>query len=496
MKNKRHGVLFTALTLVLGLALLTTTLAAPRLRLVGQPMAQMEYSVAAQQAQQPQSTAAESEAPQEQTPAAAAPVASAGEQEQPRGLQSPAYIELRAPAPTKDPGDQDLFAEVWEHDKDASNVPGDFSGPKTAWSTPSILLDVFSSMTVPSGLTRDPSLKPNDIVIPGSEGSYRFTIENQEAFGCEYEIALAKGIEATEADLIPLVFNLRRYGVPQGTFTSLSTLKALPVTGNLNAGERHEYVLDWKWPFEVDTAGDIVDTALGERVQSAADEDNTSLPTTTPYFQLQMNVTLWAEDQEITIKLDPDGGIVSPTEVTYLRGESYSYRNLPIPTRDGYKFLGWSETPNGAIVDPDRVIPPKGGTLYAVWEVSDDPGFEIPPWVWLLPPVIAAPLIPIIGAISLLPGAAILLGGLGLIGLIDWDCCWLCLRPCDECTCNGKCHNPKCPVDAEDNPVKPPVQPPKTGDSYAAAWSALALLALSGAAAVVLAKKRREEDAS
>jgi len=206
---------------------------------------------------------------------------------------------------------------------------------------------------------------------------------------------------------------------------------------------------------------------------------------------------------KITVTFNPNGvdASVYPVTKEYEIGDPIGPLNfLPIPTRPGYEFDGWyyDEACTQPVLPTDIVT--GNITVYAKWLKLDE--LVIPPWVWLLPPVLAAPLIPIIGAISLvpiLPVLPVLLGGIGLLGLGGIgciDCCWLCLRPCDECICEGKCHNPCCrsELDDSDDAKKPPVLPPKTGDSSAVMWSALTLLALSGGMAVILKRKRREED--
>jgi len=129
--------------------------------------------------------------------------------------------------------------------------------------------------------------------------------------------------------------------------------------------------------------------------------------------------------------------------------------------------------------------------VYAVWtkvDPPDDDDCEIPPWVWI--PAIA---IPAVGGLALLSGIPIVLGALGLggLGLLGLTC-WLCHRPCDDCTCEGKCSNPDCECAKPD--IGDAVVPPKTGDSNTLAVGALAMLALTSGVALILARKRREKE--
>lgn len=209
-----------------------------------------------------------------------------------------------------------------------------------------------------------------------------------------------------------------------------------------------------------------------------------------------------AGETVIRLNFDPNGAgaSVNPTGRDYEEGDRIDKHGpLPIPTRPGYTFIGWTYDREGTLpVNPSDIVPSQGGWVYAQWIKNEDPNPVLPPWIWILPPAIIAPLIPLIGVASLLPALPVLLGGIGLIGLggLRCDCCWRCLRPCDECICEGKCHNPCCrnEVDDTDDQTKPPVMPPKTGDSSTVMWSALTMLALSGGLALVLSRKRREEE--
>lgn len=106
---------------------------------------------------------------------------------------------------------------------------------------------------------------------------------------------------------------------------------------------------------------------------------------------------------------------------------------------------------------------------------EEDPKCEIPWWVWLLPPIIAVPLVPLIKRIALLK----LLPLAGIPFMLRF----LCPRECE----------PPPPV-IEPPPVIDVEPTPKTGDSSAAMWSALTMLALSGCLAYFMGRKRPEDE--
>lgn len=70
------------------------------------------------------------------------------------------------------------------------------------------------------------------------------------------------------------------------------------------------------------------------------------------------------------VSLDAKGGKVGLTSVVIPQGSSV---NLPVPVREGYKFLGWSNDNNEAQKDLFTFINPAVDcTCYAVWEKIDD----------------------------------------------------------------------------------------------------------------------------
>lgn len=78
----------------------------------------------------------------------------------------------------------------------------------------------------------------------------------------------------------------------------------------------------------------------------------------------------WAGNYTVTF--DAQGGTVSPASITVASGRSYG--KLPIPTRKGYRFLGWASTPvsdsNTYIKGSTIVDITEDQTLYAQWESS------------------------------------------------------------------------------------------------------------------------------
>ena len=75
----------------------------------------------------------------------------------------------------------------------------------------------------------------------------------------------------------------------------------------------------------------------------------------------------WGNGADCTITFNPNGGQVSTTSKSVTGGSTYG--ELPTPTREGYKFLGWFKYTSGGtqIQSTDIVNIDSDKTLYAHW---------------------------------------------------------------------------------------------------------------------------------
>ena len=82
---------------------------------------------------------------------------------------------------------------------------------------------------------------------------------------------------------------------------------------------------------------------------------------------MTLNFTLMPVTVAYTVKLDPDGGNVSPASKQVTLGGQYG--DLPTPTKSGYTFIGWyTEKTNGTKVGRyDALVSNATHTLYARW---------------------------------------------------------------------------------------------------------------------------------
>ena len=97
--------------------------------------------------------------------------------------------------------------------------------------------------------------------------------------------------------------------------------------------------------------------------------DKTSGTQITETYIPTSDVTIYAHWQEKTtntVRFNPNGGEVSPTEIELNPNQPIG--ELPVPTREGYKFLGWyTEISSGIKVDSTYIPTAKLTTLYAKW---------------------------------------------------------------------------------------------------------------------------------
>ena len=84
------------------------------------------------------------------------------------------------------------------------------------------------------------------------------------------------------------------------------------------------------------------------------------------------NHTLYAHWQPLlqyTVTFDPNGGTLPGDANTMAVTKGQPYGELPVPTLDSYRFLGWfTELEGGELVDSTTVCNSKDHTLYAHWE--------------------------------------------------------------------------------------------------------------------------------
>jgi len=284
MTKKRHGALLTALTLVLGIAILTTAIAVPQLR----PVQNID-------------------AVEVQTLETAAGAQGAQTDPVRQAMQSPAYIPLvidNTPAAIPSdwiwaPGDKTpMQYTVEQHNK----TNGLDNGTRTNWYDPApIQLDVFSSYEDPVGhldYVRDPALPMDPIIVPGTQGTYSFTLSNLEPGNVEYLLNISEGPE-TNRDF-PVIFFLKDdRGDLTTTWMDLDTLEAMLFIDSLAVSGTRKFTLDWKWEFErgaiVDNiaSGDPEDTGIGKDVIKGYSPQTVDQ---VPYYQVQLNLRLRGPD--------------------------------------------------------------------------------------------------------------------------------------------------------------------------------------------------------
>ncbi|MCL2530796.1 MAG: hypothetical protein FWE40_01400 [Oscillospiraceae bacterium] len=95
-----------------------------------------------------------------------------------------------------------------------------------------------------------------DFFVPGSIGSYEFTLSNYESFEVEYLFQLTRGAETRgNWQHLPLLYRLD--GSAWAPFSEITQ------TGVLLGGQTRTFLLEWTWPFHIDDTQDTLDTSLG-----------------------------------------------------------------------------------------------------------------------------------------------------------------------------------------------------------------------------------------
>lgn len=111
------------------------------------------------------------------------------------------------------------------------------------------------------------------LLAPGTENTYRFTLENTGNVSLDYTLSMEAYFSHTDTP-IPIYARVVDYkgdyllGTAENTVDVLG-LNDVQKSGSLTAGYIAPYTLEWEWPFELD---DAYDTMLGNM---AVDEDIT-----------------------------------------------------------------------------------------------------------------------------------------------------------------------------------------------------------------------------
>ncbi|MCL2194781.1 MAG: hypothetical protein FWB76_02395, partial [Oscillospiraceae bacterium] len=96
----------------------------------------------------------------------------------------------------------------------------------------------------------------SEFFVPGSIGSYAFTLHNHEDFEVAYLFRLTRGADTRgHYDRLPLLYRL-----DGGTWMPFS---ALEEEGVLLGGQSRAFLLEWTWPFHIDDTQDTLDTSVG-----------------------------------------------------------------------------------------------------------------------------------------------------------------------------------------------------------------------------------------
>lgn len=179
----------------------------------------------------------------------------------------------------------------------------------------------------------------NDVVITFGKGNYSVCAIHP---GKTFYVAGAEGLTGSNWSNGINEMSLVGDGIYEKTFE------------NINKAGTYEFkVTDGSWTNAWGNNGNnySVTVAAGENVTILFDSNR-------GYVTLQHTVTFSAGEGSVTpasAKTDANGKIA-----------------LPIPTRDGYKFLGWAKTENGTTYVTADEVYTADATLYAQWTLDTD----------------------------------------------------------------------------------------------------------------------------
>lgn len=98
-------------------------------------------------------------------------------------------------------------------------------------------------------------------ICPGSQGEYKFVIDNESIQKIEYRINIKHFYNNEEVEYFPLVYRLKK---EFKYLTGINWVQASELNFDellLTGGKDQNFVLEWKWPYEGES--DELDTLLG-----------------------------------------------------------------------------------------------------------------------------------------------------------------------------------------------------------------------------------------
>lgn len=145
------------------------------------------------------------------------------------------------------------------------------------------------------------------VVAPGTSWSYKFSLENVKDVSLNYSVSVQVIIEGTEILEIDSAFPVQaRMKGPAdwlrgegGAYVPVAELDGLKDNGVLASGNKADYRLTWKWPFESGEDGDSLDTLLGDLSALKGD------------VSLTIRINIYATDS--TDPDEPGGEPIPPT---------------------------------------------------------------------------------------------------------------------------------------------------------------------------------------
>ena len=107
------------------------------------------------------------------------------------------------------------------------------------------------------------------LIAPGTKNDYTFVLNNNSRSYLDYKVSMVSFVNGLDQGDSELPVEVRVYG-PDGwllgdasTWLPVRTLNTLEYSAVLTANSEAKYVLQWRWPYHIDSAQDKLDTWLG-----------------------------------------------------------------------------------------------------------------------------------------------------------------------------------------------------------------------------------------
>ena len=162
------------------------------------------------------------------------------------------------------------------------------SDDETVWKTETSIELFQTSYSNEKGEITVQSADGNNVIAPGTGGSYTFSLKNAGKLDSNYQVWLSADMNVSSSDF-PIEFRMSGPSgwitTADGAWETADELNSAVAHKNLYSGKSDEYTLYWRWAFERNA--DEEDTAFG----SASAGQNTSADASAGNMQISQTIS-------------------------------------------------------------------------------------------------------------------------------------------------------------------------------------------------------------